>query len=449
MSSATGRPTVSAAVLRERLSGLDPVARTGRVVRVAPTWIQADGPNVPLGELCEIAGRSDASPNLAEVVRIDGDSITLSVLQAGSPILAGAQVRAWARADQVPVGRSFLGRAVNAFGQPLDGMSLATANDLWPLQGRVPPPLERASKRSALETGIRAVDALLTLGAGQRVGIFAPSGAGKTSLLTQLVQQVKTDVIVLCLVGERGQEVQSIWSNSLSPEARQRTVLVAATSDQPAAMRIRAVHFALAQAEFWRAQGKHVLFLLDSATRLAMAMRETGLASGEPPTVRGYTPSVFAALPRVVERCGALSNGGAITGILTVLSEDAEMDDPICELLKSLLDGHILLARSLAEKGQFPAIDILRSVSRGAEGLIPPAQLEQVRKVSQWLQAQENSRMLVEAGLYKRGASATIDEALDRHEELLTFLKQAPDERSDNATTWRQLKAICERGRAI
>jgi flagellum-specific ATP synthase len=418
------------------------------VERIFATHFDADGPNVPLGALCRIetARQGAGDEVLAEVVRVDRDTVTLSPFDQGKPVLVGAKVEACGQADQVAVGPAFLGRAVDTLGRPIDNGVAPTADAWWPLQGRMPSPLDRVSPATVLETGVRAIDGVLTLGIGQRVGVFAPSGAGKTTLLSQIAQQIRADIVVICLVGERGREVESMWSSTVSAAARQRSILVAATSDQSAAMRMRAGHYALAHAEYWRARGKHVLFLLDSATRLAMAMREVGLAAGEPPTVRGYTPSVFATMPKLVERCGAVRSGGAISAIMTVLSETEDMDDPVCEMMKSLLDGHLLLSRVLAEQGQFPAIDILRSVSRQAEGLVGDSHAAQAAKIVQWLSRYDESRTLIETGLYTKGSNQEIDRAIERYAGIVQYLKQGRAERSELEATRKKLAAIAGSG---
>jgi flagellum-specific ATP synthase len=422
-------------MLRERLRTVDPILRMGRVRRISATHVEADGPNVALGTLCDIEAHGGAQRYLAEVVRVNQESITLSPLEEGFATFSGAVVRAHAKSGEVPVGPAFLGRAVDALGRPTDGKGPIRAEQFLPLRGMAPLPLERCSPKTILETGIRAIDGLLTLGRGQRVGVFAASGVGKTTLLTQLAQHVEADITILCLVGERGREIEAIWHEGLDDEKRAKSVLVTAPSDQSAAMRVRASHYALTLAEYWRERGKHVLFLLDSVTRLAMAMREIGLAAGEPPTVRGYTPSVFAHLPKLVERCGALKSGGAISGILTVLSETDDNDDPISELMKSLLDGHIVLSRTLAEEGQFPAIDVCRSVSRQSENLLAPEQRRRALQVLEWTSLQRSSRTLVDSGLYAKGANARVDRAIEKYPDILRFIKQSRHERSAlNAT---------------
>lgn len=432
--------------IQQRLRSVDPVVRTGRVRKIFPTHIEADGPNVQLGALCTVEARSaDGMGSFqAEVVRVDKDNILLSPFQDDVPTFSGALVTASPHTNSVPVGDGFLGRAVDSLGQPIDGLGAVRANQRQPLFGAATSPLERTSPTAILETGVRAIDGLLTLGKGQRIGVFAASGVGKTSLLTQIMRQAVSDVTVICLVGERGREVEAIWGG-LDKDARARMVLVAAASDQSAALRVRAAHYALALAEYWRGQGKQVLLVLDSVTRLAMAMREIGLAAGEPPTVRAYTPGVFAAIPKIVERCGALKSGGSITAIMTVLSESDEIDDPICELMKSLLDGHILLSRGLAEQGHFPAVDVLRSISRQAEGLVPGPQRHQVVQVLKCLALHEGSKTLIDTGLYVKGSNADTDRAIERAPEIAQFLQQARDHHAPLGST---LTSLSRLGRA-
>lgn len=411
----------------ERLALVDPVTCTGRVTRILPTHIEADGPGVQLGAICEI----ETSRNMvrAMVVRVDRDAIALVPFEDRPDTFSGARIRALGADDQVPVGDAFMGRAVDALGAPIDGGQAILTARRARLRGEEQPLLGRLSPRARLETGIRAIDALLTIGQGQRIGIFAAAGVGKTSLMTQLARQVEADRCVICLVGERGREVESLWNDGLSAEARAKTVLVAATSDQSAPMRARACDYALALADHWRSQGLHVVLLLDSVTRLAMALREIGLAAGEPPTVRAYTPSVFATIPKLVERCGALKGGGAITTLMTVLAETDDVDDPVSEMMKSLLDGHIILSRTLAEQGHFPAIDVPKSVSRLAAKLQTPEEHKAAQAAIALLGTWEQSRILIESGIYTEGASAELDAAIARRPALNLFLRQPTDER--------------------
>jgi flagellum-specific ATP synthase len=423
--------------MQQWIRSSDAVLRTGRVRKLTPTHIEADGPAVPLGTLCDVEATSNGARTdfLAEVVRLDRESIILSPLVDGRATFAGALVKARNKNEDFANGAALLGRAIDGLGRPLDGIPLSRSGRGRASPSEGVPPLARTTPTTIFETGMRAIDGLLTLGQGQRVGIFAASGVGKTSLMAQIASQAKADVLVICLVGERGREVEAMWNKVLDEEARARATLVAATSDQPAAMRVRTAHAAVALAEYWRDKGKHVLFVLDSVTRLAMALREIGLAAGEPPTVRAYTPNVFAAIPKVTERCGALKSGGAITAILTVLSESDEVDDPVSEMMKSILDGHIVLSREHAERGHFPPIDVARSVSRHAEMLLSASERKKALQVLEWLSLHESARMLVEAGLYAKGSNDGIDRAIERYPHIARFLKQGRDEHVALATS--------------
>jgi flagellum-specific ATP synthase len=429
----------------ERLRAIDPVSRTGRVRKILSTYVEADGPNVALGTLCTIEARNVSGVDSfeAEVVRVDPDGVVLSPLEQGLPTFSGALVTASPQiGNMVPVGEAFLGRVVDPLGRPIDDMGEPRLVRYAAMSGATAAPLERTSPDQMLETGIRSIDGLLTLAVGQRIGIFAASGVGKTSLMSQLARQIDADITIICLVGERGREVEALWSQGLDAHSRAKTTLVAATSDQTAAMRVRAGQYALTLAEYWRDQGKHVLLLLDSVTRLAMAMREIGLAAGEPPTVRAYTPSVFAAIPKLVERCGALKSGGAITAVMTVLSETDDTDDPICELMKSLLDGHIILSRPLAEQGHFPAIDVLRSVSRQAGDVTPDRR--HAISVLEWMSLYEASRTLVDAGLYVKGSNSATDRAIERRPHIQRFLKQGRNDLTSWSSTLSELSHLAE-----
>jgi flagellum-specific ATP synthase len=413
--------------LLDRIAAAETVGRTGRVTKILATHVEADGPNLSRGALCTIEAQGGEAV-LAEVVRVERDSVLLMPFADGPRTFPGAEVRGCANCADVPVGDAFLGRAVDAFGRPIDGTGELRAAKRANLSGTDVAMLDRMSPAKVLETGVRAIDGLLTIGHGQRIGIFAASGVGKTSLMAQLARQVRADRIVLCLVGERGREVEAFWSRGLSAEAKARSVLVAATSDQAAAMRVRAGEFAIALAEHWRSRGEHVVLFLDSVTRLAMAMREIGLAAGEPPTVRAYTPSVFAAIPKLVERCGAVRGQGSITALMTVLTETDDVDDPVAEMMKSLLDGHIILSRRLAEQGHYPAIDVPRSISRLASELATKGLRASAEKAVALLSTYESSRTLIESGVYAKGSNPDIDHALARRPALTGFLRQRQDE---------------------
>lgn len=406
-----------------------------------PSWLEADGPNVSLGTLCRIFNNANEAISLAEVVRVDGNGIAMAPLGNVQGLSLGARVEAVGEMAELPVGMTFLGRAVDALGKPIDGGAPIMASDYYPLNPDPPSPLDRESGVSLLETGIRAIDGFHPLSRGQRIGVFAASGVGKTSLLSQLVRQVDADICVCCLVGERGREVEATWSRDLSGTSRMRSVMIAATSDQAAALRVRAVHQAVALARYYRDAGLHVMLLIDSVTRYAMALREMGLAAGEPPTVRAYTPNIFSAIPRMVEQAGALQSGGSISAIMTILSETDDVDDPLSELMKSLLDGHIILSRGLAERGHFPAIDPLKSISRNANTIMTDRHLRSAHAAQALLECFDRSRTMIETGLYSAGSNTEVDAAIRARPELESVLRQGQAERSNLDATIDMIEA--------
>lgn len=404
---------------RAALGAVETASLYGTVGRISPTHVEADAPLATLGATCRIGGRL-----MAEISAVGTTGVTLMPYGSVDEVRIGDRVELVGKGAHVATGDVFLGRVVDALGRPLDGRLLEAGSVTWPIAGIPTAALNRITPDQALETGVRAIDGLLTLGQGQRIGIFAGSGVGKSTLLASLCRHMRADVIVLCLVGERGREAQDFWTHALDDDARARALMVVSTSDEPAVMRARGVHAALAHAEYFRARGGHVLLLVDSMTRYAQALRDIGLASGEPPSVRAYTPGVFAALPRVIERCGALASGGAITAVMTVLTETDDVDDPMAESLRALLDGHIVLSRALAEQGHFPAIDVPRSVSRVFRQVNDEHSRALASEAIAQLSTYEASRTLVESGLYAAGSQPTLDRALARRNELLAFLRQ-------------------------
>lgn len=430
----------------DRISEVQLARPYGFVRKVAPGHFEATGPACTVGDLCEID--TDDEPVLAEVAAVDEHGLVLVPLRMRGRVYPAARVSslpAGAGAG-VLVGPEFAGRAINSLGEPIDDGGRIRSEISSALHGSLPSPLERIASALPLETGIRAIDGLLTLGRGQRIGVFAASGVGKTSLIEQLAQQIDCDRCVLCLVGERGREVEGIWRTVSARDDADRFTLVAATSDETAALRARSVNVAQCLAEYWRDQGEHVLLVIDSVTRLAMALREIGLSAGEPPTVRAYTPNVFAALPRVVERCGAVRSGGAITAVMTVLSETDDVDDPIVEVMKSLLDGHIVLSRTLAERGHFPAIDVSRSISRQASRLVDKPHALAARAALTSLSTYEEARVMIESGVYQKGASAEIDRAVAIRAGLMAFLQQGQHEQVPFATAVAGLRSATTHG---
>lgn len=431
------------AALVSRLVDADYAPRYGAITALGHGFASADGPAARVGDYCSIAAGA-AGAILAEVVAVSRTGIRLSPLAPTTTVSLGAKVLRLPRAAELPAGDGFAGRAVDALGRPLDDRGAIAG----PLQSRDPAArlaaLDRTGAFARFATGIRAIDGLLPLGQGQRIGIFAASGVGKTSLVEQLLAQADFDHAVICLVGERGREVAKFWNAIASGERTERISLVAATADESAGLRVRALDQALALAEHWREAGKHVLLLVDSITRVAIALREVGMAAGEPPAARGFTANVFATLPRFVERCGAAQSSGAITAIMTVLSETDDVDDAIVELMKSVLDGHIVLSRPLAERRHYPAIDIARSVSRLSDELLDDDQAQAVAEVFRLHAAYEEARPMIESGLYANGSNPEIDRAIAVHPDLLRFLRQPKQESCPVAETTAALSALAK-----
>jgi flagellum-specific ATP synthase len=418
---------------------LDVSHRYGRLVAFNGLVIESNGPDAHLGELCELLTEDGREPVQAEVVGFKKDRILLMPYGNVHGISADSLVRATGRSLSIPVGNALLGRVVDAFSQPIDGKGAISLSENYPLYREPINPMAREEITEVLETGIRAIDTMLTLGVGQRVGIFAGSGVGKSTLLGMLARHVSADVTVLALVGERGREVGDFIRNSLGEEGLKRAVVIAATADQPALVRTHAVHAAHAIAEYFRDQGKSVLLIVDSMTRFAMAQREIGLAIGEPPTFRGYTPSVFAMLPRVLERCGRMIGSGAISAVYSVLVEGDDMNEPITDHMRAILDGHIVLTRELAARGHHPAIDLMQSTSRLMSHLASPDEEQIARDARRHLAIFEASRDLVELGAHQRGVNHQLDQAVDIKPGLDSVLTQKPGQAFTRAEAYSQL----------
>jgi flagellum-specific ATP synthase len=429
-------------LLASRVRHADWVRRIGRIVRFVGLTVESSGPDARVGEICEIHARGRGDVSLAEVVGFSDQRVLLMPYGDLQGIEIGSEVIATGRTADVAVGPSLLGRVIDGFGQPLDGAPLVEPPHRQALQAPPINPLERGMVRDVLETGIRAVDTLLTLGRGQRIGIFAGSGVGKSTVLGMLAREVKADVSVIALIGERGREVRAFIEEGLSPEARARSVIVAATSDQPPLVRKRAAFLATAIAEYFRDQGQHVCLTMDSITRVAMAQREIGLAAGELPTARGYTPSVFALLPRLLERGGVRAGGGSLTALYTVLVEGDDVNEPISDAVRSILDGHIVLAREIAQRGRYPAIDIPRSISRLASSLVNEAERALIADAVKLLATYETSRDLIEVGAYRAGTTPLVDRAISLVPGIEQFLAQRPDEAQSREAAVQALKRV-------
>lgn len=408
------------------------VGRLGRVVSLAGQAIESAGPDAAIGDICTVDTGSGAKLQ-AEVVALRPGRVVLMPYGDIGGIGIGARVEAADRRGEIPVGEALLGRVVDAFGVPLDAAPPPRAGRTRALAAGPINPLARPPIRDPLHTGIRAIDLFTPIGRGQRVGIFAGSGVGKSTLLGMLARNVDVDVNVIALIGERGREVREFIEHSLGEEGLRRSVVVVATSDQPTLARTRAALAATALAEDFRAQGRHVLLMMDSLTRFAMARREIGLAAGEPPTARGYTPSVFGEIPALCERCGTIANGGSITALYTVLVEGDDFNEPVSDIVRATLDGHIMLSRQLAHEGHFPAIDVLQSASRLASELTSPAERTLVAAAVEVLATYERNRQMVEMGAYKAGSHAVIDRAIEVFPRLRDVLRQAVHERASRA----------------
>ncbi len=431
---------------RQRVARFDPVLQNGKVAQVIGLVIESIGPNAMLGEICDIyydrANHYDAErpPIKAEVVGFRDNRVLLMPLGVMEGIKPGSDVMATRQTQQVMVGDALLGRMLDGMGNPMDGGPPLDLLRTYPLHAPPPNAVTRPRVREPLQTGVKALDGCLTLGKGQRLGIFSGSGVGKSTLMGMIARNTSADVNVIALVGERGREVRDFVEESLGPEGVQRSVVVVATSDQPALVRIRAAFIATAIAEYFRDQGADVMLMMDSITRLALAQREVGLAIGEPPATRGYTPSVFAILPRLLERAGTGSAGkGSITGLYTVLVEGDDMNEPVADAVRGILDGHVVLSRSLAHRGHYPAIDILQSISRVMPQISCDEQRASAEMIREVLATYRDAEDLINIGAYVAGSNPRIDRARTKIDAVNDFLRQRSDAPSQYSDTIRQM----------
>jgi flagellum-specific ATP synthase len=412
------------------------VQACGRVVRLTGMLIEAHAPNARIGAIVEMSKGHDSV--LGEIVGFRGDLSLIVPLADTKGLAPGAAVRPTEHAAEVPVAEAMLGRVLDPFGRPLDGGPGFEAEAVVPLERPAPAIGVRRRISERFETGVRAIDVLLPCGRGQRVGLFAGAGVGKTVLIRQIARQSAADVTVIGLVGERGGEVRDLLETELGP----RAVVIVATSDRTAMERVRGAHAAVAVAEHFRDQGKHVLLVLDSLTRYAMALREIGLAAGEPPATKGYPPSVFAAMPRLLERAAPLAGAGSITGFFTVLMEGDDLSDPVADSARSLLDGHIVLSRSLAARGHFPAIDVLSSASRVAHAVATKEALAVATKARSILALEKDTQELKSMGAYVPGQSPAADQALELGGRIGEWARQASDDQTTSDEAMARLTTL-------
>ncbi len=415
----------------------------GKVVQITGLVIEATATTGTVGDICDVYLNAEKSVR-AEIVGFRNKRILMMPLGETLGVSPGSRVRRNPLPLKVPVGDKLLGRILDGLGNPIDGKGPVQADEFRNVHNHPPNPLERRRIREPLVTGIRAIDGLITLGKGQRVGIFAGSGVGKSVLLGMISRYTDADINVIALIGERGREVREFIERDLGEEGLKRSVVIVATSDQAATMRIKGAFIATTIAEYFRDKGKNVLLLMDSLTRVAMAQREIGLAVGEPPATKGYTPSVFAMMPRLLERAGNSSNG-TITGLYTVLVEGDDLDEPISDSARSILDGHIVLSRRIATTGHYPAIDALGSISRLRTEVTDDHQKRLTRKMLDLLAAYHEAEDLINIGAYAGGSNARIDEAIKRIENMRQFLRQNVEEPSEYAQTMQFMDNVLSR----
>ncbi len=424
--------------LLHRVRETEVIRNHGRVVQLIGLVIESEGPLAAVGEICRIESAGHDGSTLAEVVGFRNHHVLLMPLGELHGIHPGAEVIALGTTLRVPLGDALKGRVIDGLGQPLDDLGPIRASDQVSLNLQPPHPLKRQRIQQCFRTGIKAIDTFVPCGRGQRLGIFAGSGVGKSTLLGMIASQAEADVNVIALIGERGREVREFMENDLDETGRRKSVVVVATSNQPAIARLKGAFVAMSVAEYFRDKGQNVLLMMDSVTRFAMAQREIGLAVGEPPATRGYTPSVFSLLPQLLERAGT-GPSGSITGLFTVLVEADDMNDPIADAVRSILDGHVVLTRELATQNHYPAIDVLESVSRLTRDLTSAEQQKLTARARECLATYRKNQDLINIGAYPAGTNPAIDMSIHLHEPMKTFLRQAIDQGSLTEQSWAAL----------
>ena len=433
-------------MFREMISQIrsaETMSRTGKIENIVGMSIEASGGRAAIGDICRIYSNESGGQIPAEVVGFKNDHILLMPYANMSGISAGNFVRNTGKRLTLPVGPFLRGRVINALGQPIDGLEPFGRGDTFSIDSGYINPMTRPPIRERMEFGVKAIDSLLTIGKGQRIGIFAGSGVGKSTLLGMIAKNVKADINVIALVGERGREVLEFIHKDLGEEGMRRSILVVATSDQPAMLRMKCPSVATSIAEYFRDQGYDVLLMMDSLTRFAMAQREIGLATGEPPVARGYTPSIYAEFPKLLERSGKFEKG-SITGVYTVLVEGDDTNEPISDTVRGILDGHIVLTRKLANENHFPAIDINASISRLMTEIVPPKHREAAARMRDILSIYAKNEDLISIGAYKAGSNPRLDDAIAKIDRVNEFLMQKIDESFSEEEALRMMREIVE-----
>jgi flagellum-specific ATP synthase len=436
---------VDESLVLDWIDQIDTVKKYGKVKRIVGLMIESKGPVTSIGDVCKIYTTStSSSPVLAEVVGFHDENVLLMPYTQTKNIGPGCLVEATKQPLLVKVGRSLIGQVLDGLGNPLDHTTLPKGLSSIPTEQDPPNPLERPPIREQISIGVKAIDGLLSVGKGQRIGIFAGSGVGKSTLLGMIARNSEADVNVIALIGERGREVREFIENDLGPEGLKKSIVVVATSDQPALQRIKGAYTATAICEYFRDLGLNVNLMMDSVTRVAMAQREVGLATGEPPTTKGYTPSVFATLPKLLERTGT-NHLGTITAFYTVLVDGDDLNEPIADTVRGILDGHLVLDRQIAEQGRYPAINVLKSISRVMNQIVTQEHLQAATQVRNWLSKYEENKELIQIGAYKRGASREVDEAIQLYPAIIQFLQQTVDEEITSDQVTQSLQALANR----
>lgn len=429
----------------QAVNRIDTVKYTGKVQRVKGVLVESSGPQAVVGELCRISvpGKMQQPDKIvdAEVVAVHGDTISLMPYQDMTGIEVGCLVTASGHIMNVGVCDSMLGRVLDALGRPIDGLGPLGVVDEYPVYNEPPNPMFRPAITKQIMTGVRSIDGMIPVGMGQRMGIFAGSGVGKSTLMGMIARNTSADINVIALIGERGRELKEFIENDLGPEGLKRSVIIVSTSETPALARVRGAFTATAVAEYFRDKGKNVMLLFDSVTRFALSQREIGLAIGEPPATRGYTPSVFNLLPKLLERSGT-SPKGTITGLYTVLVEGDDMDEPIADAVRGILDGHIVLSRKLAQRYHYPAVDILESVSRLTNKITTPAVRDNMGAIRRMLAIYTEKEDLINVGAYAKGSNPELDEAIDKMPEINDYLRQKIEDKVPLRETFEQAGEI-------
>ncbi len=412
----------------KKLDDAETIVRSGKIEKIVGMVIESTGPNADIGTVCRIKNPRRDAYIRAEVVGFRDNRVLLMPYEELDGIVKGSIVESMGDVLRIPVGNGIIGRVLDGFGNPIDGGAPIECDEYYPVSNRPSNPFERERISERINIGIKAIDALLTIGKGQRMGIFSGSGVGKSTLLGMISRNIEADVNVIALVGERGREVRDFIEKDLKQEGMKRSVLVVATSDQPAMMRLKCAMTATTIAEYFKDKGLNVLLMMDSLTRFAMAQREIGLATGEPPVARGYTPSLYTLLPKLLERTGNFSRG-SITGIYTVLVEGDDVNEPISDTVRGIIDGHIVLSRKVAMRNHYPAIDVLASISRIMSEIVTPEHQQAASVIRRRLSAYYENFDLISIGAYKTGTNARIDDAIQNIDAINSFLKQGVDEK--------------------